>query len=375
MGLRRSSRVGGTKGEEVALEMDRLWKPVFDALDVDHDGRIPLDQLKTSLKTGNQHLQDLPPEVVDHILERADWDHNRYLTYDEFLHMLHARDVAHLHPRIHQLVRYAAVAVVPRNQRQTVVSSYMDHYSCVPPPIFMLLISVVEIAVFVYYCVDMKQFSLTDPVPFHSELIYNPRKRYQAWRFLSYALIHAGFLHLFFNIAVQLILGIPLEMVHKGWRVALVYLAGVVAGSLAASISDPKSYLAGASGGVYALIAAHLSNVIVNFREMEFGCFRLLALTVFGMTDFGVAIYDRYVVNRNNRTSYAAHLAGALSGLLIGVLVLKNLRVRKHEIIIGWLSMVIFILLLGAAVLFNVLNPEYFEPFEYDSLSYTSPNA
>mgnify|MGYP002715475078 CR=1 FL=1 len=52
-------------------------------------------------------------------------------------------------------------------------------------------------------------------------------------------------------------------MVHKFWRVALVYLAGVVAGSLGASISDPYSFLAGASGGVYALIAGHLANVII----------------------------------------------------------------------------------------------------------------
>ena len=372
---RKSSRIGGTKGEEVALEMDRLWKPVFDSLDVDHDGKIPLDEFKRNLKTGNQHLQDLPPDVVDGILERADWDYNRYLTYDEFLTLLHARELAHLHPRIHQLVRYAAVAVVPRNQRQTVVSSYLDHYNCLPPPIFMLLISVIEIAVFVYYCVDMKEFSATGPVPFDSILIYNPRKRYQGWRYLSYALVHAGFLHLMFNVLVQLILGIPLEMVHKGWRVALVYLAGVAAGSLGASISDPKSFLAGASGGVYALIAAHLSNVIINFKEMEFGCFRLLALIVFGTTDVGVAVYDRYVSPRNNRTSYAAHLAGAVAGLLVGILVLRNLKVRKHEIIIGWVSMVIFILLLGSAVLFNILNSDYFEPFEYDDLSYTSPNA
>jgi hypothetical protein len=36
-----------------------------------------------------------------------------------------------------------------------------------------------------------------------------------------------------------------------------------VAGSLGASISDPFSYLAGASGGVYALISAHLASVVI----------------------------------------------------------------------------------------------------------------
>jgi hypothetical protein len=31
------------------------------------------------------------------------------------------------------------------------------------------------------------------PVPFKSPLIYDPYKRYEAWRFLSYMLIHAGY--------------------------------------------------------------------------------------------------------------------------------------------------------------------------------------
>ena len=76
-------------------------------------------------------------------------------------------------------------------------------------------------------------------------------------------LLLISFVHMFFNIVIQLILGIPLEMVHKWWRVGIVYLSGVVAGSLGASISDPFSYLAGASGGVYALISAHLASVVI----------------------------------------------------------------------------------------------------------------
>ena len=34
-------------------------------------------------------------------------------------------------------------------------------------------------------------------------------------------------------------------------------------GSLAVSVTDPTVYLAGASGGVYALIAAHVANLVV----------------------------------------------------------------------------------------------------------------
>lgn len=90
---------------------------------------------------------------------------------------------------------------------------------------------------------------------------------------------------------MQVIVGIPLEMQQEGWmgslRVAMVYLCGVVAGSLGktirfymqrplltiiffnlgTSLTDAYTYMAGASGGVYALIAAHLSTLVINWRE------------------------------------------------------------------------------------------------------------
>ena len=50
----------------------------------------------------------------------------------------------------------------------------------------------------------------------------------------------------------------------------LVYLSGVVAGSLWTSVIIPQVALSGASGGVYALITAHLGTVIMNFRLVSY---------------------------------------------------------------------------------------------------------
>ena len=68
----------------------------------------------------------------------------------------------------------------------------------------------------------------------------------------------------------------------------------MISGSLATSVTDPDVYLAGASGGVYALIAAHLANVVSNWKEMEFPALRLLAFLVLTGVDTGVAVYYRY---------------------------------------------------------------------------------
>jgi rhomboid-related protein 1/2/3 len=62
------------------------------------------------------------------------------------------------------------------------------------------------------------------------------------------------FKHIAFNLIYQIFFGIALEAVHHWWRVALVYLAGVLAAALGTSILTPNLYLVGASGGVYALI-------------------------------------------------------------------------------------------------------------------------
>uniref|UniRef100_A0A803T7P6 rhomboid protease n=1 Tax=Anolis carolinensis TaxID=28377 RepID=A0A803T7P6_ANOCA len=90
--------------------------------------------------------------------------------------------------------------------------------------------------------------------------------------------------HILGNLVLQLVLGIPLELVHKGHRVGLVYLAGVLGGSLASSVCDPLLGLVGASGGVYALIGGYFMNVLVNFREMIplFGVARLLFIFIIG---------------------------------------------------------------------------------------------
>lgn len=98
--------------------------------------------------------------------------------------------------------------------------------------------------------------------------IYNPHLRSEAWRFVTYMFVHVGIMHIMMNLIIQIFLGVALELVHCWWRVALVYVAGVAAGSMGTSIASPQIYLAGASGGVYALITAHIATIIMVSRIM-----------------------------------------------------------------------------------------------------------
>ena len=55
-------------------------------------------------------------------------------------------------------------------------------------------------------------------------------QRSQHFLLLNIALFCFRLEHILFNLLTQLLLGIPLEMVHGGLRVGAIYLAGVVGG-------------------------------------------------------------------------------------------------------------------------------------------------
>ena len=105
------------------------------------------------------------------------------------------------------------------------------------------------------------------------------------------------------------------------WRVATVYMSGVLAGSLWTSVLKPDKFLAGGSGGVYALITAHLGTVIMNYRyveaqrtllemkslpflcvcsEMSLPWCRVLVVVIVAVSDVAVYIYDIYLSSKQS---------------------------------------------------------------------------
>ena len=60
---------------------------------------------------------------------------------------------------------------------------------------------------------------------------------------------------------------------------------------------------------------------------MPFRIVRVVVITIFVLFDVGSAISRRIVVEECERVSYTAHLAGAVTGLLMGIVLLYNLKV------------------------------------------------
>ncbi|KAM5124829.1 rhomboid-related protein 3, partial [Mantella aurantiaca] len=257
-----------------------------------------------------------------------------------------------------RMIRHVACEVLPREiDRQW----FYDNYRVCPPPWFIIAITIVEVAIFVYYGLVLDRFVLqvTHPEYLKNPLMYHPQLRSQAWRFLSYVFMHAGIEHLGVNVALQLLVGVPLEMVHGTVRIGFIYVAGVLAGSLAVSLADMTAPAVGSSGGVYAIVSAHLANIVMNWSGMrcQFKLLRMSFALICMSLEFGRAVWLRFYPSSYppcSHPSFVTPLGGVLVGITLGVVILRNFEQRLREQSLWWIFLSSYILFVAFAVLWNV---------------------
>ncbi|XP_013392134.1 WD repeat-containing protein 19-like [Lingula anatina] len=261
---------------ELKIYLSQTVKPWFEeGRDGDPEAQgIPLRDIRQRLDASGV-MERISHGGRQRMLEQYDANKDGMYTYPELEQLfLSERPRLNLNKltRWQQLKLGLVSTVVPENAtEEKSLESYIEAYNCKPPPLFIIFISVLETIIFIVYAVELKgtkyEVTAASGFPAYSPLIYNPARRYEVWRFVTYMCIHVGYTHLISNLVFQLVLGIPMEMVHEWWRMMIVYFLGVFAGSLAHSVTDPSSFLAGASGGVYALIGAQVGAIIMDVHQ------------------------------------------------------------------------------------------------------------
>ena len=78
----------------------------------------------------------------------------------------------------------------------------------------------------------------------------------EPYRIVSYSFLHAGLLHLAFNMVALYVLGTLLEPAIGTRRFLGIYAVSVLGGAFGALLLDPNELTVGASGGVFGLMAA-----------------------------------------------------------------------------------------------------------------------
>ena len=131
------------------------------------------------------------------------------------------------------------------------------------------------------------------------------------WRIVTSGFLHAGLLHIFFNMYLLYLLGNMLEPAIGSVRFAMVYFVSLFAGALGALIVSPDALTVGASGAVFGLMGAaavELSARGINPMETGIGgliIFNLLFSFVFS----GISI--------------GGHIGGLIGGAATGFLFLQ----------------------------------------------------
>lgn len=198
-------------------------------------------------------------------------------------------------------------------------------------------------------------------------MYYDPTERKTFYRFFTYMFVHHALDHIFFNLIIQLFLGIALELVHCWWRVALVYLAGVISGSLGTSFMNPCKGLVGASGGVYALITAHIATIFMNWHEMDSAVYQLFVFLILCSSNISMEI-NHYLTAEKDNVGHFAHFYGGIAGLLVGIGVLRNLNARPYQKKIWYVAMSIYFVLMMAAIFYHVVGTRFPTRANYEEL-------
>ncbi|XP_063453996.1 rhomboid-related protein 1 isoform X1 [Pan paniscus] len=202
-----------------------------------HSHELPLDPAKldmlVALAQSNEQGQVCYQELVDLISSKRSSSFKRAIANGQ---RALPRDGLLDEPGLgvyKRFVRYVAYEILPCEVDRRWY--FYRHRSC-PPPVFMASVTLAQIIVFLCYGARLNKWVLQTyhPEYMKSPLVYHPGHRARAWRFLTYMFMHVGLEQLGFNALLQLMIGVPLEMVHGLLRISLLYLAGVLAGEAGA---------------------------------------------------------------------------------------------------------------------------------------------
>uniref|UniRef100_A0A452YNJ9 RHOMBOID-like protein n=1 Tax=Aegilops tauschii subsp. strangulata TaxID=200361 RepID=A0A452YNJ9_AEGTS len=144
---------------------------------------------------------------------------------------------------------------------------------------------------------------------------------HQGWRLVTCIWLHAGVVHLLANMLSLVLVGLRLEQQFGFVRVGVIYLVSGVGGSVMSSLFIRDNISVGASGALFGLLGAMLSELFTNWTIYTNKAAALVTLLFVIAVNLAIGILP-HVDN-------FAHIGGFLTGFLLGFVLLM----RPHY---GW---------------------------------------
>jgi membrane associated rhomboid family serine protease len=137
------------------------------------------------------------------------------------------------------------------------------------------------------------------------------------WRLITSGFLHAGFLHIAFNLYILWILGRMLEPALGHVRFAAIYFTALLAGSFGALIVSPDSLTIGASGAVFGLMGA----AVIEYRRRGIG-FMESGIGILILLNLGLSFIVPGI-------AIGGHIGGLIGGALAALAINFGQRYRS----------------------------------------------
>jgi len=205
---------------------------------------------------------------------------------------------------------------------------WLRDYSCWPLP----LVTIISVSIELYFFISFSSGENYSKQLINSEYLWTAEHKSEWHRWFTYSFLHSGSRHLFFNLTIQIILGLFVEFEHKWVRMAFIYSIGVASGALMHSVMDPVRSLCGASGGIYAIIGAAImkskrrKKYRGRLRRWFNNILSLLILILFA-SDITLAVKSYFECDPTVLgISVWAHVGGLISGLCVSYIVMNKFQ-------------------------------------------------
>lgn len=148
-------------------------------------------------------------------------------------------------------------------------------------------------------------------------------EKHQGWRLVTCIWLHAGVIHLLVNMLSLVFIGIRLEQQFGFVRIGIIYLFSGFGGSVLSSLFIQNNVSVGASGALFGLLGAMLSELVTNWSIYSNKAAALITLFIIIIINLGIGILP-HVDN-------FAHIGGFVTGFLLGFVLLPRPQ-------FGWLN-------------------------------------
>lgn len=155
-------------------------------------------------------------------------------------------------------------------------------------------------------------------------LPWNPDSAHIAWTALTSMFVHAGMLHVLFNMLFFHCFSEPVESLMGSVRYAIFYLLCGFAGVVMYGILNPDSFtpLVGASGAVTGVLTAH--TLLLPWTRIRISLVSDSTAPAWGFTATWIGLQVLQAVSGDATTAFGAHFGGGVAGLMLAPLFVKR---------------------------------------------------